>query len=437
MIALALSLVVSSFFLAAPIGPQNAANDPPAKSGATPAPVASATLPADATAITDAQVAEFIARIHAGESAVVVRELENHPLIKKNWDRRAEIVLGTALYFSGRYREANLLATKHKAATARDPNQLKFVGYAFLGIEDFTTAEKYFRLAQHWAPDDFEAKFNETRARALAQPNHTTLTAVMAFESRAKELPKDQFDEVVADLAVRIAHDDIKRGTVGDPTLALLKDAVSRRPTAVEPPELLASIYIERGDYDAAKPVLADMEREFDDQLWRVIFLQGRSLERRGMTEQAMTHVQAAVTLSEWKHLPSLLLVARTAMKLGRLDDARRPLDSAMIVAPNDYDALTLFARYLLVRAKEAPDADARREFMSQCENRCIRAMQQRSVDSTVYEIQRDLYTLWGKPKEEQLTEALSNLARTTALRNASPASTGATSTNGSPEKPR
>lgn len=434
MIALALSLVVTSFSVAAPIGPQNAANDPPVGSDAPKTPTI---LAPDATTITDAQVAEFIARIHAGESLSVIREFENHPLIKKHWDRRAEIVLGTALYFNGRYREANLLATKHKAATARDPNQLKFVGYAFLGIEDFTTAEKYFRLALHWAPDDLEAAFNENRARAFANPNQTTLAAVMAYAPRAKELPKDQFDDVVANLAVRIAHDDIKRGTVGDSTLALLKDAIVRRPNAVEPPELLASIYIERGDHDAAKPILADMERKFDDQHWRVIFLQGRSLELRGSTEQAMRHVQAAVLLSEWKHLPSLLLVARTAMELGRLDDARRPLDSAMIVAPNDYDALTLFARYLLARAKDAPDADARREFMSQCEAKCIRAMQQRSTDPTVYEIQRDLYTLWGKPKEAELTEALTNLTRATALRNASPAGKGSTPTNGTSDKPR
>lgn len=434
MIALLASCIVSSSFVLAQGSPGSAAPPPAAQQKPTPEPVAGKTLAVDATEITDAQVAEFIARIHGGEAAEVIRELEHHPLVKKAWNRRAEIVLGTAFYFAGRMREASLLATKHKNATSRDPVQLKFVGYAFLGNDDFDTAEKYFRLAQQWAPGDVEARFNEVRSRALQRPGSQTLLEVKAFEADAAKLPKDMYMKVVADLSLRIAREHIRLDSVGEETYALLKDAIARRPGDLDAYELLASLYIESENFDAAAPILDEMERRFDDQLWVVVFLKARALEKRGDPKQALTLGQDAITLSDRKHLPSLLLVGRLAMALDRFDDARRPLDDALQVAPGNYDAWTLFARYLYVRASTATDGEARRDFMSQAEMAARRAIGINGNDSQVFAVLQDVYTLWGKPKEVELAAVRQDLERTRLIEQQAAAKRAATK---AAQKPR
>lgn len=431
MIALFASCVVSTCLFAPQATP--AAGDK--KPAAEAQPVASKTLPADATEITDAQIAEFLARIHGGEASTVVRELENHPLVKKAWNRRAEVVLGTALYFAGRTREANLLAIKHKNATSRDPVQLKFVGYAFLGIEDFSSAEIYFRLAAHLSKDDVEARFNEVRARALGKPSDEALAAAKEFEPHESKLPKDMFAKAIADLSLRLARLHVLTGAVGEPTFVLLRDAIARRPGDIDAYELLASLHIERGEFEAAAPILDEMERRFDDRMWTVVFLKARVQEKRGELKQALSLAQDAVTLSDWKHLPSLLLVARTAMTLDRLDDARRPLDEALLVAPGDYDAWTLFARYLYVRASTAPDGEARRDFLSQCEKAGRRAVGINSNDPAVFQILFDLYTLWGSSKQAELEAARQDLERTRLLAERAKKSAG--EGGGSQSKPR
>jgi tetratricopeptide (TPR) repeat protein len=372
-------------------------------------------LPLDATDISATQVDAYLAKIRDGNAAEVIKELEKHPLLKTT-HRKVEVIYGTALYFAGRVREASNIAIKHKSATQKDPIVLRFVGYAFLGIEDPSTAESFFKLATVWDKDDVEAQFNLARCRALLKTDEASIAALRAFEPQANKLPKDQFNTVVSDMLVRFARARMLQGKRGDDTIALLRDAAALRPSSIDPEELIAAIYVESGDYAKARAALSELEKKFDGQLDRVMFLRARIHEKQGEWKPAKAAAFDAATLSDWTHLPSLLLAARASMQLGDYDDARRPLDKALVVAPSDYDARIAMAQYLMYRVDNAKTNDERLEYMKQCEVHCFQAVGINQIDAQVFEILVDLYTKWGDTKKSRLDAAKQDLDRARAI---------------------